>query len=149
MGTTLVAARVSGNDLAVLNVGDSRAYLLHNGELRQVSVDHSYLKEQVELGLITLEQARDSPLQSVITRAIGAEADVHPDLFHEVLAPGDVVLLNSDGLTRHVSDEEIRFVLNEAPSASSACEKLISLAREGGGSDNITCFVIRVTEAAA
>jgi serine/threonine protein phosphatase PrpC len=149
MGTTLIAARVSGTALTVLNVGDSRAYLLHAGELRQVSIDHSYLKEQVERGLITIEQARDSPLQSVITRAIGAEPDVHPDLFHESLEVGDAVLLSSDGLTRHVSDQEIRNVLQEAPGASSACEQLVELARDGGGSDNITCFVIRVTEAAA
>lgn len=149
MGTTLVAARISGNDLTVLNVGDSRAYLLRHGHLRQISSDHSYLKEQVELGLITEQQAKDSPLQSVITRAIGAEPDVHPDLFREVLEPGDVILLNSDGLTRHVSDGVIGSTLLKAPSAASACEQLIALARDGGGSDNITCFVIRVIEAAA
>ena len=149
MGTTLVAARVSGNELTILNVGDSRAYLLQSGELRQVSVDHSYLKEQVELGLITAEQAKVSPLQSVITRAIGAEPDVHPDVFHEVLTPGDVVILCSDGLTRHVSDSVIASTLQQAPSATSACEQLIALACEDGGSDNITCFVIRVAEAAA
>lgn len=148
MGTTLVAARFSGRELTVLNVGDSRAYLLHGDQLQQVSVDHSYLKEQVELGLMTSEQARDSPLQSVITRAIGAEPDVRPDLFVQTVEPGDVILLCTDGLTRHVSDASIAHTLQHADSAEAACSVLITLARDGGGSDNITCFVIRVTPAA-
>lgn len=146
MGTTLVAARLSGDQMTVLNVGDSRAYLLREGELRQLSLDHSYLREQVERGLLTEEQAQQSPLQSVITRAIGAEADVHPDLFAETLRKGDVILLTSDGLTRELDDATIAEVLRQAKGPQHACERLVSMARESGGSDNITCYVIFVLE---
>lgn len=148
MGTTLVAARVEGNELTVVNVGDSRAYLLHDGELRQLTRDHSYLDEQVERGLMTREQAEASSLQSVITRAIGAEPDVHADVFHATLDAGDVLLLTSDGLTRPVSDEQIAAVLADESTAEGACARLIELARNAGGPDNITCFVVRVRDAA-
>jgi serine/threonine protein phosphatase PrpC len=144
MGTTLVAARFESNVLTVLNVGDSRAYRLRDGELTQLSRDHSFVHEQVELGLLTPEEAVDSPHQSVITRAIGAESDVHPDVFLEALHPGDGILLASDGLTRHLTDATIAGALAGAHNASAACAQLIELAKEDGGSDNITCFVIRV-----
>ena len=149
MGTTLVAARLTGEQLTILNVGDSRAYLLQKGHLRQVSVDHSYLREQVELGLLTQEQASLSPLQSVITRAIGAETDVHPDLFAETVHPGDILLLASDGLTRELDDESIARILRHAKGPQHACEQLIEQAKESGGADNITCYIIQVRETSA
>lgn len=149
MGTTLVGARVTGSTLVLVNVGDSRAYLMHGGRAKQMTVDHSYVQEQVKLGLMTEAQAAVSSMQSLITRAIGAEEDVHPDLFEVMLEVGDVVLLTSDGLTRHVSDEEIAELLSpeHSPSAEESCRRLIELAKDGGGSDNITCIVLRVSEA--
>ena len=144
MGTTLVAARLDGCSLALVNVGDSRAYLVRAGECRQVTVDHSYVAESVRRGLMTPEQAEHSHMQSVITRAIGADDELEPDLFEEQLQEGDSFLLCSDGLTRHVSDAQIAEVLSRAhQSAVESCRVLIELAKDAGGSDNITCLVVR------
>jgi serine/threonine protein phosphatase PrpC len=146
MGTTLVAVSLDGPALTAVNVGDSRAYLLRGQTLRQITVDHSFLGEQVERGLMTVQQAEASSLQSVITRAVGAEPDVHPDLFHETLEPHDIVLLCSDGLTRHVEDADLAETILAAQHGSPAdiCDALVQLARQRGGTDNITCWVIRV-----
>ena len=149
MGTTLVALRVDGASLSVLNVGDSRAYLVRAGAVRQLTEDHSYVAESVKRGLMTPEQAEVSHLQSVITRAIGADDELEPDLFEEMLEEGDTVLLCSDGLTRHVTDEQIGEVLSRPEqSAVESCRVLIEMAKDGGGSDNITCLVLRMREEA-
>jgi serine/threonine protein phosphatase PrpC len=148
MGTTLVAVRIVGSTLTAINVGDSRAYLVRAGSAMRLTIDHSYVAEQVRLGAMTEDEAESSSLQSLITRAIGAEEDVYPDLFEQPLHAGDTVLLTTDGLTRHVSDDEIAKML--APGASRtaelACLQLIERAKERGGSDNITCVVIRLKE---
>ena len=149
MGSTLVAARLAGETLTILNVGDSRAYLFHEGGLRQITRDHSYLDEQVHLGMMTPDQAARSGLQSVITRAIGADADVVPDVFEATLHPGDILLLTSDGLTRHVAAQEIaeHLAATAAASAEDACRGLIELANRRGGQDNITCLLLRASAA--
>ena len=146
MGTTLVAARLDGGKVCLVNVGDSRAYIVRGGAARQVTQDHSYVAESVRRGLMTEEQAEQSTYQSVITRAVGVEDSVEPDLYEEELEDGDVLLLSSDGLTRHVTAEQIAKVLS-APdrSAVEGCRVLIEMAKDGGGSDNITCLVVRVT----
>jgi serine/threonine protein phosphatase PrpC len=146
MGTTLVAARVKGDKLTVIHVGDSRTYLVRENQAVQLTEDHSHVAEQVRLGLMTAEQAERSSLRSVITRAIGAEADVRSDLQEMTLLVGDTVLLTSDGLIRHVSDGEIAETIGSAASADEACERLIALARYRGGSDNITCIVVAVVD---
>jgi len=145
MGSTLVAARVSGEKLTVVNVGDSRAYLVHNGSAVQLTRDHSFVAEQVSRGMMTQAQAERSHMQSLITRAIGAESDVLPDIFDATLHAGETLLLTSDGLTRHVHPDEIAAILAATAyePASAACHNLIDLARQRGGSDNITCFIIR------
>jgi protein phosphatase len=149
MGTTLVAARLEGNRLSLVNVGDSRAYLVRDGEARQVTDDHSYVAESVRRGLMTEAEAERSSMQSVITRAIGAEDDVEPDFYEETLEEGDALLLSSDGLTRHVKTEQIGEVLSDPErSAVESCRMLIELAKDGGGSDNITCLVVRMAEEA-
>ena len=149
MGTTLVAARLDGRELTVVNVGDSRAYLMRGGMVRQVTTDHSFVGERLRMGLMTEEEAAQSPLQSVITRAVGTEEDVRPELFTETIEAGDQVLLCSDGLTRHVSDEAIASVLSERRGdAARACARLIALANANGGTDNITCVVVRFFEPA-
>ena len=148
MGSTLVAARLAGRTVTVVNVGDSRAYLFRARHAVQITEDHSFVAEQVRLGRMTAEQAEDSSLQSVITRAIGADADVRPDLYTATLEEGDVLLLTSDGLTRHVQRDELsRMLAASAPdTVDLACEQLVRLAKERGGSDNITCVLVRVVE---
>ena len=147
MGTTLVALRLDGAHMAVVNVGDSRAYLVRGGAARQITSDHSYVAESVRRGLMTQEQADQSHLQSVITRAIGADDELEPDLYEETLELGDSVLLCSDGLTRHVTDQQIGDVLSrEDQSSVESCRVLIEMAKDAGGSDNITCLVLRMQE---
>lgn len=145
MGTTLVAAARDGNTLILGNVGDSRAYVLQNGQCQQLTVDHSYLNELIRTGALTLENAHTADLngmESVITRAIGAAASVQPDFFSIELTPGTLVLLASDGLTRYLLQEEIAGILREAPFADAA-PALISLAKQRGGQDNITTLLLR------
>jgi serine/threonine protein phosphatase PrpC len=149
MGSTLVAARLVGESLTVLNVGDSRAYLFQSGKTFQLTDDHSYVAEQVRRGLMTEAEAERSPLGSVITRAIGADADVTPDLYEATLHPGESVLLTSDGLTRHVAAAELAEIVADTAedTPEAACERMIELAKSRGGSDNITCIVIRAAAA--
>lgn len=141
MGSTLVAARIFYNHVTVINVGDSRAYLVRNGDPTQLTQDHSVVAERVRAGLMTSAEAETSSMQSVITRAIGAEADVHPDLYELTLNPEEILLLTSDGLTRSVQLHEIADIVSRYP-AHEASEHLIALANRHGGQDNITCIVI-------
>ena len=148
MGATLVAAHVIGERLMVVNVGDSRAYLFREGESTQLTLDHTFLSEQVRRGLMTQAMADESPMQSVITRAIGIEESVEPDLFGVDLEQGDLTLLASDGLTRYVTDEEIAQIVSSSELAgpqelAERCEKLIELAKDRGGADNITCILMQ------
>jgi protein phosphatase len=145
MGSTLVAARLYGESVTVINVGDSRAYLFQDGQAVQITQDHSYVAEQVRHGRMTEAQAERSNLQSVITRAIGADVDVAPDLYEATLQPGSTLLLTSDGLTRHVTQDELVGIVAATVlhPAHTVCEQLIQLAKSRGGSDNITCIVIR------
>lgn len=147
MGTTLVCACLEGSRLVVGNVGDSRAYFARDGQCFQVTQDHSFLGEQVSRGWMTQEEAAASDMQSVITRALGAEDDVEPDIFDAEVMPGDRMLLSSDGLTRHVSDGEIAELLNAGVPTQEICDHFIALARHRGGTDNITCIVLRLTTA--
>jgi serine/threonine protein phosphatase PrpC len=144
MGTTLVGARLCGDDIFLVNVGDSRAYLVRDDQAIQLTEDHSLVAERVRSGMMTPTEAEQSPIQSVITRAIGIESDVRPDLFRHPLEPGDVILLASDGLTRHAGPQEIYSLIAAAHSAEQACQALISHANAQGGKDNITCIILRV-----
>jgi protein phosphatase len=144
MGTTLVAAKLDGGELTVVNVGDSRAYLARDGAMRQVTVDHSYVGERMRMGLMTEGEAERSPYQSAITRAIGIEDDVKPDFYTEPVEAGDVLLLCSDGLIRHMRDEEIAKVVSGAGATpAQICERLIATVNARGGTDNVTCVVMR------
>jgi protein phosphatase len=142
MGTTGVAALLHHDALHIANVGDSRAYLLRDGSLRQVSRDHSFVSDQVAAGLITAEQARSSPHRNVITRALGYQPDVTVDLFRLPLQIGDVVLLCSDGLHGLVSDAELSTLAAQA--GDEAVKQLVDLANQRGGLDNITVVLARV-----
>ena len=145
MGSTVVAARLTGNVLSIAHVGDSRIYLFREGELRQLTQDHSLVMEQVRRGLISAEEAEQSELANVIMRALGAEPTVEVDLDEHWLNEGDQVLLCSDGLTRMVPDAEIAPVLTESSyTAQQACERLVELANEHGGEDNVTIILVRL-----
>lgn len=147
MGTTLVAAVLCQGILYVANIGDSRAYLLRNGRLRQLTEDHSWVAEQVRAGVLTEEQARNHVHRNVITRSLGTQANVTADVFVEPAREGDVLLLCSDGLHGYVADETIRETMaNFAP--PEAAKRLVDLANEAGGPDNITVSIFRIDEMA-
>lgn len=143
MGATLAAIRIDGERLTVAHVGDSRIYRLRGGNLEQLTRDHSFVAEQVHNGRMTAEEASSSALQSVLIRAIGIEADVDVDVNEELLVEGDTVLVCSDGLTRELSDEQIAGVLEESGGAQQAADSLVALAKQAGGSDNVTVIVVR------
>jgi protein phosphatase len=125
-------------------VGDSRAYLLREGNLLQLTKDHSYVQEQVDAGLLTPEQARTHPYSNVITRCVGANEDVAPDVYFGNLEQGDVVLLASDGLTGMLEDQQIATIMGAEENPEGAVNKMISDANRRGGLDNITAIVVRV-----
>jgi PPM family protein phosphatase len=144
MGATVVAAWLEGLRLSLVHVGDSRAYLYRSGELERLTYDHTLVAEQVRIGILTPQQADTSAWQSVLIRALGTNEQVDLDVEERQLLPGDVLLLCSDGLTRMVRDPEIGSVLASAPSAQEAAERLVTLANQGGGEDNVTVVVMRI-----
>ena len=145
MGTTLVAAVLKGDRLFVANVGDSRAYHVHQGRIHQITRDHSWVAEQVEAGVITKEEARQHAHRNVITRALGNRPNVEVDIFTEKIQTGDAIVLCSDGLSNELEDEEIgRIVAGNDP--QKAANELVSLANQRGGDDNITAIVVKVTK---
>jgi len=144
MGTTLTAAVIEDDHLLIAQVGDSRAYLLRNGRLRQLTIDHSYVNELVAIGEITEEEAAVHPKRSIITRALGNDANTAPDLFEHELLVGDRLLLCSDGLSGMVGDRQIEAVLTRLVNPQDAADSLIAQARANGGSDNITAIVIDI-----
>src|SRR5271154_5241264 len=148
MGTTLVSACVDGRKIVIGNVGDSRAYFLRNGRCAQITHDHSYIAEQVRNGVMSADDAGASPLQSLITRAIGTAESVEPDLFTAAIEPGDIVLLTTDGLTRYADAEAIADLILATPSLSLAFQAFIDTAKEQGAVDNVTCLLLRFSEAA-
>ena len=144
MGTTLVAACVQGNHIVIGNVGDSRAYFLREGSCVQVTRDHSYVAEQIARGATGQAQLALSSLRQWITRAVGVEKKVQPDMFLAEVKVGDIVLLASDGLTRYAEAEVIAQRLSGMTSLAEACRRLVDLALEGGAEDNITCLLLRI-----
>ena len=149
MGTTLVALLEDGDMVHVANVGDSRGYLLRQGELSQVTVDHSLVQELVDDGRLSPEDAERHPQRSVITRALGIDPEVEFDLFTYKLQVGDRLLLCSDGLSDVVEPAQIRKVLLRVRSAQRAARELVTVANEQGGPDNITVIVVDAVDEAA
>ena len=143
MGTTLTGLIFVEDRVIVAQVGDSRAYLIRDGAVRQVTMDHSWVEEQVRAGLMTRQAAEMSPFRNVITRSIGAMPNVEPEFFEEQARPGDVWVLCSDGLSGYVGEDEIGQIAgNHAP--SEAARQFLELANARGGRDNITAFVLAV-----
>lgn len=145
MGTTMTAVLLRPRTSVFVHVGDSRAYLFHDGTFRQLTNDHSLVAEQIRAGLITPEQARMSPYRHVITRSVGIHPEVHADFGMFELGQSDILLLCTDGLTEMVRDEEIARILSSEPPAASA-ENLIRRANDNGGVDNITVVVVRMED---
>ena len=146
MGSTIVAALVRGNSLAIAHVGDSRIYLVRQGTIQQLTQDHSLVMEQVRRGYITLEQAQQSEMQNIILRALGSEEVVEADIEDLVAVPGDVLLMASDGLTRYVQDDEILKIVQQSRGLEKVCGELVKAARDRGGDDNITCLLVRIVD---
>ncbi|MBV8631171.1 MAG: Stp1/IreP family PP2C-type Ser/Thr phosphatase [Silvibacterium sp.] len=146
MGTTMVSACVDGRKIVIGNVGDSRAYFLRRGKCAQVTLDHSYIAEQVRNGMMSPDDAGASPLQSLITRAIGTAESVEPDLFTAELDSGDIVLLTTDGLTRYADGDAIAALVLATPDLQQACHSLIDTAKRCGAVDNVTCLLLRFSE---
>lgn len=145
MGTTIVTAAIHGDQLVICNVGDSRAYLIRNGEIRQITRDHSLVANLVEEGSITPEEAKTHPRRNVVLRTLGIDPKAHPDIFEGRLQSDDRVVLCSDGLTRHVSDNEIMAeALRRQPDR--AVRQLVDLANIRGGRDNISVAVLHITD---
>ena len=136
MGTTLVAATVIGHTLYFVNVGDSRLYLINQG-IQQLSKDHSLVEEMVRLGGIKPEEAKHHPDKNIITRAIGAKADVDVDFYEHRLKRGDIILMCTDGLSNMVEDEELFHIVQGSRDIVEAGEMLVEAAKENGGTDNI------------
>jgi PPM family protein phosphatase len=145
MGTTMTVAVVEGDEVAIGHVGDSRAYLIRDGRLEQLTDDHSLVAELVRSGKLTPEEAETHPQRSVITRALGTEAEVDVDTFSVRSAPGDLFLLCSDGLTSMVDDETILDAVEQnRADLEEAAKALINAANRGGGEDNITVVFFEV-----
>lgn len=147
MGATIVAVQFFDERFILAHVGDSRAYRLRSGELERLTQDHSFVAEQVRRGIMTEQEAERSRLQNVLLRALGAEPQVDVDVTEELALENDTILLCSDGLTRDLSDAQIAAALNEAveenEDAQAAADRLVDLANQAGGGDNITAVVIR------
>lgn len=143
MGATLVAVIVTEERLSIAHVGDSRAYRLRDGRLELLTEDHSFIAEQVRQGHMTEEEAQSSNLQNVLLRAVGVEEEVEVDLNEELFVDDDVLLLCSDGLTKELSDAQIAGVLATIEDADETSRRLIQLANDAGGNDNITVIVLR------
>jgi protein phosphatase len=145
MGTTLTTVLLRDNILYVGNIGDSRTYLVRGDKIKQLSLDHSLIGEQVRSGLLTEAQARTSSIRNVITRAVGYRDVVEPDTFAFTVNAGDILLLCSDGLHGLVENEEMARHFS-TKSLKAAVDDLIELARERGGPDNITALAIRIDQ---
>jgi serine/threonine protein phosphatase PrpC len=149
MGTTVTAALLTGGRVTLGHVGDSRAYRIRDGELEQLTDDHSLVGDLMRSGRLTPEEAEAHPQRSVITRALGTDPEVDVDTMAVEAEPGDVFLLCSDGLTTMVADEDILGILAAAPTLDDAAKELVRAANTGGGEDNVTVVLFRVEGDAA
>jgi protein phosphatase len=146
MGATLEAVRFTGERLSLVHVGDSRVYRLRAGKIEQLTQDHSFVAEQVRSGRMTAEEAEASHMRSVLLRALGIDPAVEIDVSDELMMLGDTILLCSDGLTRELTDQQIAATLAEGAQGESpkkVARRLVELAKQAGGGDNITAIVVR------
>jgi PPM family protein phosphatase len=146
MGTTASVLLLEGARYVIGQIGDSRIYLLRDGQFSQVTKDHSYVQEQVDAGFLTPEQARYHPYSNVITRCVGASPDVEPDIYRGEVRVGDLFLVASDGLTGMVDDRRLAQLLGSRADPERKVHSLISEANGRGGLDNITAIIVQVLE---
>ena len=142
MGTTSVCAVVKGNEVHLANVGDSRAYVISDDEIRGVTKDHSYVQALVDEGKITQAEAREHPKKNIITKAVGISPSVEADKLKLTLDSDESLLLCCDGVIAHLTDEDIHKIINDSPDPQSACQKIVDTANERGGSDNISLIIL-------
>ena len=142
MGTTSVCAVVKGNQVHLANVGDSRAYVVSDDEIRGVTKDHSYVQALVDEGKITQADAREHPKKNIITKAVGISPSVEADKSILTLGSDESLLLCCDGVIAHLTDEDIHKIINDSPDPQSACQKIVDTANERGGSDNISLIIL-------
>ena len=142
MGTTMVLVTIVGHYAYVANVGDSRLYLVDENKISQITKDHSLVEEMVRMGEISRDDARNHPDKNIITRALGAGRDVDVDFFDVRLTPGDILLLCSDGLSNMVPDEDIRQVIRTSETLEETGRRLVSMANDNGGRDNIAVVLV-------
>lgn len=145
MGTTMTAAMLEGERLVIAQVGDSRAYLLHQGKLQQLTRDHSLMADMIEAGQLTPEEARTHPQRSVITRALGSDAHLHPDIYEINVETGDRLFICSDGLSGMIFDDQIENTLRRVQDPQRCASQLVNEAIAAGGHDNVTVIVADVT----
>ena len=145
MGTTMTAAMLEGERLVIAQVGDSRAYLLHQGKLQQLTRYHSLMADMIEAGQLTPEEARTHPQRSVITRALGSDAHLHPDIYEINVETGDRLLICSDGLSGMIFDDQIENTLRRVQDPQRCASQLVNEAIAAGGHDNVTVIVADVT----
>ena len=144
MGTTMVVALAIGNQAYILNIGDSRCYLVRPEGISRVTRDHSVVEDLVARGQITPEQARQHPQKNLITRALGAESQLRADLVRQSVEPGDALLLCSDGLSNVVSDQELLYEVLHGGPAEDCCRRLLDIALSRGAPDNVTAVLLQM-----
>jgi len=144
MGTTLVAALVRGNRVSLINVGDSRAYVINQKGIRQITRDHSVVQMMVDRGELTAEMAKSYPGKNLITRAVGTEMTISGDIFRQELSRGDFLLLCSDGLSNLLDDQEILFEVVHGVNKERCCKRLLDIAVSRGAPDNVTSVLVSV-----
>ncbi len=141
MGTTLVVATIVNEYMYVANIGDSRLYII-NDEIKQITKDHSYVEEMIRIGKLDREDARNHPDKNIITRAVGAGDEVAVDFFELKLEEKDIILMCSDGLTNMIEDDDIKMIVKRQRDVADKAEKLVKIANENGGKDNIAVVII-------
>jgi len=146
MGTTVVAALLREEVLAIAHVGDSRLYLVRNGTIQALTTDHSWVVEQILQGVITEEEAERSPRRNILTKALGVESSVDVELTEVPVRAGDMLLLCSDGLTRGVSPKDILHILSGSEDLPTMSDRLIVMANDAGGDDNTTLVVLALRD---
>lgn len=149
MGTTLTVLRFESREEgtgAIVHIGDSRAYRLRDGRLEQLTKDHTWVQERVDAGVLTPEQARAHPYSSILTRVLGTDEPLAPDVVTVEARPGDLYLLCSDGLSGMVPDADLERILNESDDLGELADLLIQAAKAGGGFDNITAVLVRAVD---
>jgi len=146
MGTTVVAALLREEVLAIAHVGDSRLYLVRNGTIQALTTDHSWVAEQILKGFITEKEAERSPRKNIVTKALGVESSVDVELTEVPVKSGDMLLLCSDGLTRGVHPNDILHILSGSEDLSTMSDRLIAMANEAGGDDNTTVVVVALRD---